>query len=133
MNPTELKTRTFQFSLRIIELVRALPKTTEARAIGSQIIRSGTAIGANYRASCKARSRAEFIAKIGVVEEETNETAYWLELIISSKMLPESRLKSLLDETHELERIFGTSRLTAQRNAPTKPQKTSRPIKSTQS
>ena len=73
MTTTELKERTFQFALRIVRLVRSLPKIVEGRAIGAQLVRSGTSVGANYRACCKGRSKAEFIAKIGVVEEEADE------------------------------------------------------------
>jgi four helix bundle protein len=112
----ELKSRTFDFGLRVIRLVRALPKTTEARAVGGQLVRSGTAVGANYRATCKSRSKAEFIAKIGVVEEEVDESAYWLEIIMAAKMLKESRVQPLLQEAKELERIVGQSRVTALRH-----------------
>ena len=116
MDARELKSRTFDFGLRVIRLVRALPKTTEARAVGGQLVRSGTAVGANYRATCKSRSKAEFIAKIGVVEEEVDESAYWLEIIMAAKMLKESRVQPLLQEARELERIFGQSRVTALRH-----------------
>jgi four helix bundle protein len=73
---TDLQRRTFEFALRVVRLVRAVPKTVEGRAIGGQLVRCGTSVGANYRACCKARSRAEFIAKIGIVEEEINESVY---------------------------------------------------------
>jgi four helix bundle protein len=82
MTTAELKARTKEFALRVIRLVDALPNTVKGRAIANQIMRSATSIAANYRAACRARSRAEFIAKIGVVEEEADETAFWLELII---------------------------------------------------
>jgi four helix bundle protein len=111
----ELKDRTFEFGKRIVRLVRALPKTTEARALGAQLVRCGTAVGANYRATCKARSKAEFIAKIGVVEEEADESAYWLEMIVATTMLKVQLVQPLLDEARELERIFGQSRVTALR------------------
>ena len=116
MDARELKSRTFDFGLRVIRLVRALPKTTEARAVGGQLVRSGTAVGANYRATCKSRSKVEFIAKIGVVEEEVDESAYWLEIIMAAKMLKESRVQPLLQEAKELERIVGQSRVTALRH-----------------
>ena len=117
MDARELKSRTFDFGLRVIRLVRALPKTTEARAVGGQLVRSGAAVGANYRATCKSRSKAEFIAKIGVVvEEEVDESAYWLEIIMAAKMLKESRVQPLLQEAKELERIVGQSRVTALRH-----------------
>src|ERR1700677_4703483 len=112
MDASELKRRTFESGQRTIRLVRALPKTTEGRAVGAQLVRCGTSVGANYRATCKSRSRAEFIAKIGVVEEETDESAYWLETIMASQMLKSSLIQLLLDEARELERIFGQSRVT---------------------
>ena len=118
MDAEELKRRTFDFGIRVIRLVRSLPKTTEGRAVGGQPVRCATAVGANYRATCKARSRAEFAAKIGIVEEEADESAYWLEVIVASEMLKPARVQPLLDEARELERIFGKSRVTATRNAP---------------
>jgi len=120
MDAVELKQRTFNFGQRTIRLVRALPKTTEARAIGGQLVRCATAVGANYRATCKSRSKAEFIARIGVVEEEADESAYWLETIMASQMLKPSRVQPLLNEARELERIFGQSRVTAVRSARSK-------------
>jgi four helix bundle protein len=82
MNQQVLKARTKSFALRVMKLVDALPKTVSGRAIGSQLVRAATGVGSNYRACCRARSRAEFIAKIGVVEEEADESAFWMELII---------------------------------------------------
>jgi len=120
VDASELKQRTFDFGQRVIRLVRALPKNVEGRAIGGQLVRCGTAVGANYRATCKARSRAEFIARIGVVEEEADETAYWLETIMTSQMLKSSLVQSLLDEARALERILGQSRVTASRAKPRK-------------
>src|SRR5689334_18067113 len=115
MDAQELKQRTFDFGVRVVRLVRALPKTVEGRALGAQLVRSGMSVGANYRACCKGRSKAEFIAKIGVVEEEVDECAYWLEMIIATEMLPRSRVEPLLKEARELERIMGASRVTAVR------------------
>ena len=112
----DLVERTFEFAIRIIRVVRAMPKTTEGRVIGTQLMRCGTSVGANYRACCKARSRAEFISKIGIVEEEINESVYWLELIGTSAILPVARVQSLLDESRQLEKIFAKSRITAIRN-----------------
>jgi four helix bundle protein len=113
MNNTDLKQRTKQFALRIIKLVGALPRTIEGRAIGSQLVRSGTSVGANYRAACRGRSKAEFIAKLGTVEEEADESAFWLELIIDARLLKEPRVKSLLQEATELTAIMAASRITA--------------------
>jgi four helix bundle protein len=76
MNAEEMKKRTRDFALRVIRLVRALPKTVDGRAIGGQLIRSGTSVGANYRAACSTRTKREFVAQLGVVEEEADETCY---------------------------------------------------------
>ena len=109
----DLKARTKQFALRVIKLVDALPRTIQGRAVANQIIRSATSVAANYRAACRARSRAEFIAKIGVVEEEADETAFWLELIIDSALLTETRTRPLLSEAGELVAIMAASRKSA--------------------
>ena len=82
MNEKELKNRTKKFALRIMKLVHALPNTIDGRAIGNQLIRAGTSVGANYRSACRGRSKAEFIAKLGIVEEEADESAFWMELVI---------------------------------------------------
>ena len=84
MNERELKDRTKQFALRVIRLVAALPKTIEGKAIGRQLVSSGTSVGANYRSACRGRSRAEFITKLGIVEEEADESAFWIELILKT-------------------------------------------------
>ena len=109
----DLKARTKQFALRVMTLVDALPRTIQGRAIANQIIRSATSVAANYRAACRARSRAEFIAKIGVVEEEADETAFWLELIIDSALLTDARIHPLLTEAGELVAIMAASRKSA--------------------
>src|SRR5262245_46425217 len=109
----DLQARTKQFSLRVMKLVDALPRTIQGRAIANQIIRSATSVAANYRAACRARSRAEFIAKIGVVEEEADESCFWLELIIDSDLLTEERIRPLLSEAGELVAIMAASRKSA--------------------
>src|SRR6266705_7117381 len=109
----DLKARTNQFALRVIKLVDALPRTIQGRAVANQIIRSATSVAANYRAACRARSRAEFIAKIGVVEEEADETAFWLELIIDSNLRGKSQIRPLLTEAGELVAIMAASRKSA--------------------
>ena len=109
----DLKARTKKFALRVMKLVDALPPTIQGRAIANQIIRSATSVAANYRAACRARSRAEFIAKIGVVEEEADETAFWLELIIDSALLTQTRVRPLLTEAGELVAIMAASRKSA--------------------
>jgi four helix bundle protein len=116
MTADELKLRTKQFALRVIRLVAALPKTIEGRAIASQLVRCGTSVAANYRAACRARSRSEFVANMGVVLEEADETQLWLELIIESRLLPVERVGSLLDEASELVAIIVTSRKSASSN-----------------
>jgi four helix bundle protein len=113
MTTAELKARTKEFALRVIRLVDVLPNTVKGRAIANQIMRSATSVAANYRAACRARSRAEFIAKIGVVEEEADETAFWLELIIDSKIRTENQIEPLRREANELVAIMAASRKSA--------------------
>ena len=114
MNPIELKARTKTFALRVIKMSRAIPKNDDAgRVITKQILRSGTSVAANYRASCRARSQAEFISKIGTVEEESDETVLWLELLAESGIMPAKKLSALLDEANELTAIMAASRKTA--------------------
>jgi four helix bundle protein len=113
LRTADLKARTKQFALRVRKLVDALPRTIQGRAVANQIIRSATSVAANYRAACRARSRAEFIAKLGVVEEEADETAFWLELIIDSALLTEARIDPLLTEAGELVAIMAASRKSA--------------------
>src|SRR6266550_3379485 len=98
MKPDDLKERTKQFALRVLKLVAALPNTLEGRTIGGQLVRAGTAVGANYRASCRSRSKPEFVARIGVVEEEADESAYWMELIIEGQLLKQQQVEPLLTE-----------------------------------
>ena len=111
-----LKARTKYFALRVMKLVDALPRTIQGRATANQIIRSATSVAANYRAASRARSRAEFIAKIGVVEEEADETAFWLELIIDSGLLKDAKIRPLLTEAGELVAIMAASRKSAVAN-----------------
>lgn len=106
MTQDELKNRTKIFALRIIKLARALPRSNEGMIISKQIIRSGTSIGANYRAACRARSTAEFISKLGTVIEEADETLFWLEIIIEGGIIEERLIKPLLQEANELTAIF---------------------------
>ena len=115
LHPEEVRNRTKQFAIRVVRLCRSLPKTDEARTIGRQLLRSGTSVAANYRAVCRARSKAEFIAKIGVVVEEADETVFWLELLIDTGMVAEEKLRDLLKEANELVAIFAASQQTARR------------------
>ena len=111
-----LQTRTKQFAIRIVKLFRSLPKTEEARVIGRQVLRSGTSVAANYLAVCRSRSKAEFIAKVGVVVEEADETVFWLELLGETSIVPKRRLEKLLLEANELLAIFAASQRTARFN-----------------
>jgi four helix bundle protein len=113
MTTDELKARTKRFARRVMTLVDVLPNTVKGRIIANQIMRSATSVGANYRGACRARSRAEFISKIGVVEGETDETAFWLELIIDSKIHRTTQITLLLDEASELVAIMTASRKSA--------------------
>jgi len=96
MTPDEFKRRTKRFALAIVRLVGSLPPTEAARVIGGHALRSGTSVGANYRAACRARSRAEFASKLGVTEEEADETLYWLELLAESGLARTDRLRALI-------------------------------------
>jgi four helix bundle protein len=113
MNAGDLKKRTKQFALRVLKLVAALPNTVAGRAIGGQLVRSGTSVGSNYRAACRGRSRAEFVAKLGVVEEEADESAYWMEMIIDGELLKQKQVEPLLNEANELAKIMAKSRISA--------------------
>ena len=101
-NSGELRTRTKKFALRVIRLVSQLPKTTEAQVIGKQLLRSATSVGANYRAACRGRSPAEFRAKLGIVEEEADESCYWIELLGDSEIVRNQLLEDLLKESDEI-------------------------------
>jgi four helix bundle protein len=113
MNEREMSARTKQFALRTMKLVGALPRTIQGRAIGSQLMRSGTSVAANYRAACRARSKPEFIAKLGTVEEEADESAFWLELIIEGELLSAAQIQPLLTEATELVAIIAAPKKTA--------------------
>src|SRR5258707_9410833 len=128
MTERELLQRTKQFALRIFKLVGVLPQTIQGRAVAAQLIRSGTSVAANYRAACRARSKPEFIAKLGVVEEEADESAFWLELIIETGLLSAAKVTPLLNEAGENVAINASSKKKAgkKQNANTKMQK---PIK----
>jgi four helix bundle protein len=112
-NSRDLRVRTKQFALRILRLYRALPAKEEARILGRQVLRSGTSVGANYRAACRARSKAEFISKLGIVLEEADETVFWLELLLESGIVKREKLDAILKEAGELTSIFVASLCTA--------------------
>ena len=109
----ELKTRTKAFALRVIRRSQALPKTREANVITNQILRSATSMAANYRAAGRARSKAEFLAKLGIVIEEADETVFWIELLEESGIVIPTKLRELRAEADQLLSIFSASRKTA--------------------
>lgn len=98
MNREELKARTRTFALRIIRLAESLSETPTAKVIRNQMLRCGSSVGANYRAACRAKSKADFVSKMGIVEEEADETIYWMELLIDADIVKRARLAELLDE-----------------------------------
>jgi four helix bundle protein len=113
MDKNDLRKRTKQFALRSIRLSEALPKSRTADVIGRQLLRCCTSVGANYRAACRAKSAADFIAKMGIVEEECDECIYWMELLIESGIVKENILKDLMDEADQLLAITVASIKTA--------------------
>jgi len=102
MNADEFKNRTKAFAIRVIRQVEALPKNQTAKVIGNQLLRCGTSVGANYRAACRAKSPADFVAKMGIVEEECDESIYWMELIVEAGLMDEKRLIDLKNEANEI-------------------------------
>ena len=116
MKEDELKQRTKQFGLRVIKLVEALPNTSTASTIGHQLLRSGMSVGANYRAACRGKSKADFIAKAGISLEEADECFYWMELLQEAGIFPAERLMDLMKEADELIAIFTASIKTARAN-----------------
>ena len=117
MSTEEFRKRTFRFGIRVVRLVQAIQKNDASRVIGNQLLRAGTAVGANYRAAARARSRAEFIAKMGIVEEECDESLYWLDILGELELMSESRLKDLRREADEIVSIVVASIRTARGNA----------------
>ena len=116
MDAQELQERTKTFALRVMRLVDALPAKRSTNAISNQLVRSATSVGANYRATCRARSTAEFVAKLSIVVEEADETLYWLELISAAGFVKPDLIAGLIAEAHELLAIFARSRRTARKN-----------------
>ena len=113
MNPNELKKRTQAFALRIIKFVQTLPSQGPAVILGRQLLGCGTSVGANYRAACRARSRADFIAKLKIVEEECDESVYWMELLVAAGISDSARISSLIAEANEILSIIVASIRTA--------------------
>lgn len=116
MNVNDLKQRTKNLALNVIRMIESLPKTNTSLIISRQLIRSATSIGANHSAACRAKSKADFIFKIGVVEEEADETCYWLKLLYDSKIISEDQFINLHRETNELTAIFTATRKTSRIN-----------------
>lgn len=112
-----LKQRTKDFALRAINLVDALPRRMSADVIGRQLLRSATSVGANYRSACRGRSEAEFAAKLGIVIEEADESAYWLELVVASGFMQPARVEDLCIEAGELTAIFTAAVQTTRRKS----------------
>lgn len=116
MTSDELKLRTKEFALRIIRLIENLPNNSTGRLIGNQLLRSSTSIGANYRSACRARSKQEFISKIKIVEEESDESLYWLELIRELNFFKAEKLFAIIKEADERTAIFTSTSITSKRN-----------------
>jgi four helix bundle protein len=115
--PEQLRDRTKAFALRVIRLYRSLPYKTDAQVMGKQLLRCGTSVAANYRAVCRARPKAEFVAKIGIVVKEADEVILWLELMTESGIVPLAKTEDLLKEANELAAIFAASQRTARHAA----------------
>jgi four helix bundle protein len=111
------KRRTFEFGIRCVRVVEALPKTMTAQTIGRQLLRAGTSVGANYRASIRSRSRADFIAKMGIVEEECDEALYWIDVLTELRLLSPKRTEYLRKEADEITAITVASIKTARKNS----------------
>jgi four helix bundle protein len=120
MKRAELQQRTKGLALRVLKLIEQLPNTIGGRVLANQVARSATSVGANYRAACRGRSRAEFASKLGTVAEEADESLYWLELIRDGNFVPEKKLASLVSEADELTAIFTAGRRTSSNNQTSK-------------
>jgi four helix bundle protein len=117
MDKEEMKRRTKRFALRVIRLTESLPRGQTAAVIGRQLLRSGTSVGANYRAACRAKSTADFISKMGTVEEEADESLYWMELLVEAGIVEAKKVESLMKEADELVAITVASINTARRRS----------------
>jgi len=105
----DLKLRTKSFAIRVVRLYRSLPHSADAQIPGKQLLRSATSVAANYRAVCRARSKAEFISKMSLVLEEADDGAFWIELLMETGVVGSEKARDLLQETNELAAIFGAS------------------------
>ncbi len=120
MNREDLQSRTKQFGVRTIRLVDSLPKSKSAGVIGKQLLRSATAIGANYRSACRGRSRADFVSKLGIALEEADETLYWMEMLVESGLISKKQIADLIDEANQIVSILAASSKTARTNLKSK-------------
>src|SRR5262245_5139400 len=116
MTPDEMKARTREFGLRVTRLVESWPNTRTASVIGNQLLRCGMSVGANYRAACRAKSRADFAAKMGIVEEEADESVYWIEMLIDCRVVKHNLVQPLLAEANEIVSMAVSSIRTARSN-----------------
>ena len=116
MDQHEMKRRTKAFAIKIVRIFESLPQKGAAYILGRQVLRSGTSVGANYRSACRAKSTADFVAKMGIVEEEIDETIYWLELFIEIGVLKAEEAEAILKEANELLAIVVASIKTARKN-----------------
>jgi len=112
----DLRDKTRHLAIEIIKLVESLPRSRTADVLGKQILRSGTSVGANYRAACRAKSRADFISKMGIVEEEADETLYWLELLLETKLVTQNQVQYLMTEANDIIAMVVSSIKTARRS-----------------
>ena len=117
MSPEEFKIRVFEYGIRIVRMVQALPSKDSARDLGRQLLRAGTSVGANYRAAARARSRADFVAKLGIVEEECDESLYWMEMLMELDLVNRKRVQPLYAEGTEILAMVVSS-ITTARNRP---------------
>jgi four helix bundle protein len=127
MNEEEFKRRTKQLALRVIRLIETLPQTRTAEVVSKQLLRSATSVGANYRSACRGKSTADVIAKLSLVEEEADESLYWMEIIIEAGLVPSKKLRDLMSETNEIVAMIVASIKTL-RNKPVESKLTSRRI-----
>ena len=109
MTQEEMKARTKQYALRVIRLVQSLPKNLVTEVLGKQLLRCGTSVGANYRSVCRAKSTADFVHKLSIVEEEADESIFWMELLIEGKIIKENLLENLMDEGNQILSIVVSS------------------------
>src|SRR5262249_17070674 len=116
MDQQEMKRRTKEYAKRIVKLCRLLPETREGRLIGNQLFGAGTSVGANYRAACRGRSKADFVSKLAVTLEEADESVYWLEIISEGNLISQDKMKSLMNEGNQIVAILVSSINTAKRS-----------------